>query len=193
MNNVPKITAVIADIHGNFEALTAVMTDIEKRKNIDLIVCLGDIIGYGPDPGACLNLIREKANLILAGNHDLAIGSPDTLSQLNSDAQSLIRWTAGRLDREERSFLFTLPLEIKTGPFHFVHGSPDHPSHFNYILTTAAAKKAFLNSKEPFIFVVIHISMSSSFRIWLAWTDFSLTISFMFTFPRQQKWAAVNP
>ncbi len=153
MNQIPKKTAVLCDIHGNLEALTAVLADIEKRQHVDSIVCLGDIVGYGPDPGACLEIIRRKAGLVVAGNHDLAAGSAEALSQLNADAKTLIRWSAQRLGREERRFLSGLPLEIKTGSCHFVHGSPYQPSRFNYILDTFTAKKAFLNSKEKFIFV----------------------------------------
>lgn len=152
MNKASKITAVLADIHGNLEALSAVLADIENRRYVDDIVCLGDIVGYGPDPAACLDLIREKAGLILAGNHDLALISADVLSQLNPDARTVILWTAERLDPEQRRYLFSLPLEFKTGPFHFVHGSPEQPSGFNYILNTATAKRAFLNSKGTYIF-----------------------------------------
>jgi predicted phosphodiesterase len=153
MNKIPKITAVLSDIHGNLDALTAVLSDIEKRGHVDCVVCLGDIIGYGPDPLGCLDIIREKASLMVAGNHDQAVGSEEALSRMNPDAASLIRWSAERLGSADRRFLFALPLEAKTGPFHFVHGSPYQPDRFNYILNPSMAKTAFLNTEKQFSFV----------------------------------------
>lgn len=63
-------TAIISDIHANLEALLAVLEDIDKQ-NVDRIICLGDLVDYGPDPAACLDLVREKAKIIIAGNHDI--------------------------------------------------------------------------------------------------------------------------
>ena len=153
MNEESCKFAVTADIHGNYEALTAVLRDIEQRQIVDHIICLGDIVGYGPDPGACLDLIRDKADVILAGNHDLAISSPEILSQMNPEPQTVIRWTRQRLNAEQTGFLSNLPLEVKKGSYHFVHGSPVEPSGFEYIFSISSAKRAFLNSKSDFIFV----------------------------------------
>ncbi len=152
MSNAGGITVVLSDIHANLEALTAVLQDIEKKVRGCRIVCLGDIIGYGPDPGACLNLMREKAWHILAGNHDLAATSRDIRSRMNAEARYSVRWAAAILETEEKTFLAGLPLEIKTGPFHFVHGSPHQPDQFNYILDISQAKKAFFSTSQEIIF-----------------------------------------
>lgn len=147
------MVAVLADIHSNIEALTAVLHDIEKRTKHCRIVCVGDLVGYGPDPRACLKLIREKAWLIVAGNHDLAASSEVMPCGMNRAAEDSLIWTAAVIGTEEKTFLSGLPLEIRTGPFHFVHGSTHQPSRFHYILDYPAVKKAFLNSKAKYIFV----------------------------------------
>jgi diadenosine tetraphosphatase ApaH/serine/threonine PP2A family protein phosphatase len=116
-------------------------------------VCLGDIVGYGPDPGACLQLIRQKTWHIVAGNHDLAAASGDIPPDMNPEAVLSSRWTSAMIANEEKIFLAGLPLQLKIGPFHFVHGSPYAPSLFHYVMNPPAAKKAFLNSPGKYIFV----------------------------------------
>jgi predicted phosphodiesterase len=64
------VRAFISDIHGNIEALCAVLKDIEQH-DVEEILCLGDIVGYGPDPEACIDLVMEKAKITLMGNHDM--------------------------------------------------------------------------------------------------------------------------
>jgi predicted phosphodiesterase len=152
MNDDDDTIAVLADIHANHEALTAVFEDIEKRAGNCRIVCLGDIVGYGPDPGACLKLVRGKAWHIVAGNHDLAAITGESSTGMTREAEASARWTAAMIGTEEKTFLSGLPLEIKTGSFHFVHASPYQPSRFHYVLDAPAVKKAFLNSKGETLF-----------------------------------------
>jgi predicted phosphodiesterase len=152
MNDKTSNIAVLADIHANLDALTAVLLDIEK-KSAEMIVCLGDIVGYGPDPIPCLRLIREKAKIIVAGNHDLAAASGDIPVDMNPDARTSLKWTAAIIGTKEKTFLSRLPMEIKIGPFHFVHGSPYEPYRFHYVMNPPAVKKAFLNSPGKYIFV----------------------------------------
>jgi predicted phosphodiesterase len=151
MSNTIHHIAVLADIHANLEALAAVLHDVESNK-VSTIVCLGDIVGYGPEPRECLNLIREKATIVVAGNHDLSAATGDMAPDMNPDAMASLRWTAATIRPEDKAFLCGLPLEAGIGPFHFVHGSPEAPSRFHYILDTAAAQKGFLNSKKKIIF-----------------------------------------
>ena len=82
--------AIISDIHSNLEALTTVMADIEKQK-VDSIICLGDIVGYGPNPRECLDIIRSTCSVCIMGNHDHgAIYNPDGF---NACAEQAIFWT----------------------------------------------------------------------------------------------------
>ncbi len=132
--------AVISDIHSNLEALTAVLADIEKR-GIKAIYCLGDVIGYGPDPGECLDLIIEKTKWCVLGNHDYAAFYEPT--NFNYAAEQASFWTREVLETQEEKevrdrrwgFLGELPmrqrLETKLGAnaaiIDFVHASPRRP------------------------------------------------------------------
>ena len=89
--------AVISDIHSNLEALTAVLADIKKR-GIKLIYCLGDVVGYGPDPKPCLDLVIEKTKWCVMGNHDYAIFYEPT--NFNYSAEQASFWTRKVLEEE---------------------------------------------------------------------------------------------
>ena len=132
--------AVISDIHSNLEALTAVLADIEKR-SIKTIYCLGDVVGYGPDPGQCLDLIIDKTKWCVLGNHDYAALYEPT--NFNYAAEQASFWTREVLETERHtaannrrwSFLGELPmrqtLKAKLGKnatiMDFVHASPRRP------------------------------------------------------------------
>ncbi|MFN3190455.1 MAG: metallophosphoesterase family protein [Aureliella sp.] len=122
--------ALISDIHGNLEALNTVLADIQEQ-NIDRIVCLGDIVGYGPNPCQCLDLVMKRCELTILGNHDqAALFDPEGF---NPVALRAIYWTRDELDRGPGSatvingrwdFLSELPRFHKDGDTMFVHGSP---------------------------------------------------------------------
>ena len=122
--------AIISDIHGNIEALTAVLEDI-KAQEVDEIFCLGDVVGYGPNPRECIDACREF-QLVLLGNHDNgALFDPDGFS---SGAERAIFWTRQQLEdtsiqgAEERwDFLAKLPRTHRVDDYLFVHGSPRSP------------------------------------------------------------------
>lgn len=88
-------TAIISDIHGNLEALKTVLADIDRRQ-VDEIVCLGDILGYGPDPLECVDLVAERCSWSLLGNHDYAVLYEPT--NFNKAAKEAAYWTRTRLD-----------------------------------------------------------------------------------------------
>jgi predicted phosphodiesterase len=132
--------AIISDIHSNLEALTAVLADIEKRQ-IKTIYCLGDCIGYGPDPAQCLDLVIKKTEWCVLGNHDYAVFYEPT--NFNYAAEQASFWTREVLetemsaDRRNRwwSFLGALPMrrtiKVKLGGYNvvidLVHASPRRP------------------------------------------------------------------
>ena len=126
--------AIISDIHGNLEALLAVLEDID-RERVDAILCLGDVVGYGPNPCECVKLVRDRCRLVLLGNHDQgAIFDPDGF---NSGAERAIRWTRMQLELHDRlrrnaadpiyDFLNLLPRTHAEGDLMFVHGSARRP------------------------------------------------------------------
>ena len=125
--------AIISDVHANHEALQAVLAHI-RTQNVDETYCLGDIIGYGPNPCECLDLIIDSCNVCLLGNHDQgALFDPEGF---NSGAERAIFWTRQQLEhaRGDRAqidrrweFLGELPRVQRDGDWLYVHGSPRNP------------------------------------------------------------------
>ena len=133
--------ALISDLHSNREALDAVRADIELR-DVDSIYCLGDVVGYGPEPEYCVDVVRELTELCLMGNHDEALFR--NALELNPHARGAIDFTRERMqpnwystgERKARwKFLKELPLVHTEGRFVFVHGSPRDPVR-EYVLST---------------------------------------------------------
>ena len=126
--------ALISDIHSNLVALEAVLADI-RRQGVRRILCLGDIIGYGPEPNACIDLVRQHCELTILGNHDqAAMFEPDGF---NSVALRAIQWTRDQIDRGPGGssaingrwdFLGELPTHHIDGETLYVHGSPRDPT-----------------------------------------------------------------
>jgi len=131
--------AIISDIHSNLEALKAVLDDIAAR-NVQQILCLGDVIGYGPDPGPCLDLVMQAASMTLMGNHDSAVMFEPT--NFNTGAESACFWTREQLENEPEAdkrnarwdFLGGLPSkhvlsgeDLGLSEIALVHGSPRRP------------------------------------------------------------------
>ena len=132
--------AILADIHGNLTALETVLADIGLKGGADELWCLGDIVGYGPDPHECIELIQRRCSLCIAGNHDwAAIGKMDT-SQFNALAAQAAHWTSQQLKAEDIYYLQNLPLTIEKGDFTLAHGSPRDPI-WEYILSTEEAER----------------------------------------------------
>jgi predicted phosphodiesterase len=140
--------AVISDIHGNLEALQAVLDDVPE--GVETIFCLGDVIGYGASPNECCDLVRELEMPTISGNHDLAVTDLSTdLSWFNPVAAAAVEWTRERISRENAQFLLSRPRTMRSGPSLFVHGSPRDPDE--YILDAAGAREnlALLEADYP--------------------------------------------
>ncbi|MFC1943600.1 metallophosphoesterase family protein [Chloroflexota bacterium] len=144
--------AIIADIHANLAAFTAVMDDIERRGGVGKVWCLGDVVGYGPDPHECIELLLQTNHVCVAGNHDwTTIGQLDT-SKLNPDAAAACHWTALQLSSADVEYLKNLPLVIQEDDFTLVHGSPREPV-WEYLISTGVAKENFAYFKTQFCLV----------------------------------------
>ncbi len=118
---------ILSDIHANLEALEAVISDAEDRGGFDVTWCLGDTVGYGPDPGPCIDRIREFELVAVAGNHDhAAVGLIDA-ADFNDAAKAAADWTSGQLDTDQQLFLSSLPFVSLQSPFTLVHGSLRDP------------------------------------------------------------------
>lgn len=131
--------AIISDIHSNLEALQAALDYIDN-KNIESIYCLGDIVGYGPNPNECIELIRERCRVVLMGNHDYAAVGLANIEYFNEYAKMSTYWTIERLTEENRSYLSNLPFSHQTNDSFFVHSSPSNPSFWYYVLSVQDAQ-----------------------------------------------------
>ncbi len=144
--------AIISDIHANLEALQSVLAEIDRRE-VDSILCLGDVVGYGPNPNECVEIIRERADVVLAGNHDYApLGKLD-LTYFNPWARTAIEWTAEHLSQESKEFLLNLPLRADLDGFTIVHATPLEPEKWNYIITIGDAATNFSEFSSQVCFV----------------------------------------
>jgi diadenosine tetraphosphatase ApaH/serine/threonine PP2A family protein phosphatase len=143
---------IISDIHGNLEALNAVLENLSKER-IDRYLCLGDLVGYGANPNECVALVRELTDWVIAGNHDWVAVSLSDSSAFNPHARKAALWTARSLTEEHRSYLCKLPLKRPDGEALFVHSTPEEPERWRYILSPHEAGKHFdlLNPQICFI------------------------------------------
>ncbi|WP_052888254.1 metallophosphoesterase family protein [Thermogemmatispora carboxidivorans] len=147
--------AVFSDIHANLEALEAVLAkidEISKEKPIDQIWFLGDLVGYGPDPNACISLLRERTDVIIAGNHDWAAVNKIDLDDFSAAARISAEWTAQQLTEEHREFLANLPERLDIGDVTLVHGSPYGPL-WEYLTSEVLAERSFEHFSSRFCFV----------------------------------------
>ena len=132
--------AVLSDVHANLEALRAVLDDC--RGEVDAILCLGDLVGYGADPGPCVELLARAAALV-AGNHEHGVTGQLSLGWFNRPARAAAEWTAERLDDAHRAYLRALPLTAVVEDATLVHASPDRPAEWEYLTSAEEGFHAF--------------------------------------------------
>ena len=130
---------VISDIHSNFSALQTVLIDAQP---FDAILCLGDVVGYGPNPNECVECLQDFPLTCIVGNHDWgAIGRADLLI-FNNDARQALYWTQQELSAENRSFLSELPATLQMDDILLAHGSPREPI-WEYLVDARSAGEVF--------------------------------------------------
>ncbi len=144
--------AVISDIHSNLEALEACFQVIDAEK-VDVIACLGDIVGYGANPNECVDMVRSRAHHVVIGNHDCAaIGTTDT-DYFNPDARAAVMWTRAALTVENTDYIRALPDTLVIADVLFVHSSPSAPRDWLYIFNLREAVHEFKSFGERICFV----------------------------------------
>lgn len=168
-------TAVISDVHANAEALRAVLADIEKR-SITRVICLGDIVGYGPEPLACVDIIRKRCEWSLMGNHDFSVLYEPT--NFNPAAEASAFWTRAQFDREPDDALRLQRYEylgklrvrvVENGakfPVLAVHGSPRRPINeyiFEEDIRNAPEKLEMIFERVEHIAIVGHTHVPGVF------------------------------
>lgn len=134
--------AIISDIHSNLEALKRVLTSIENHQ-ADAIYCLGDIVGYGPHPNECVQLVREKCVIVLQGNHDAGASDAVPIEHFNEFGRVAMRWTKKTLTRENLEFLSRLLPSSVSGPMWLAHATPYEPASWRYVLSWPDAERSF--------------------------------------------------
>lgn len=131
-------TAILGDVHGNLEALEAVLA-VAAERGVNRYVQVGDVVGYGANPSECLKLLREVGTRIVAGNHDWAVVQKLSADFFNPAARAAVHWTRAQLDKDDIAFLEDLPLVEQIGELTVFHASLDHPELFHYILDPQSA------------------------------------------------------
>jgi diadenosine tetraphosphatase ApaH/serine/threonine PP2A family protein phosphatase len=132
--------AVLSDIHGNLEALEAVLADAGRR-GVASMACLGDFVGYGASPNECIETLRPRIDVAVAGNHDLAACGRIKLGYFNPDAAAAARWTDQQLTPDHREYLKGLPFSVQWRAMHLVHASPSTPDEWHYVLSPLDAEE----------------------------------------------------
>ncbi len=142
---------ILSDVHGNLEALEAVLS---AASDVDRSWCLGDLVGYGPDPEACVARIRGRCSLVLAGNHDLGVTGRLNLGDFNPVAAEALLWTRSRLSPEALAYLKGLPSQVEVPELGvlLVHGSPRDPV-WEYIFSPGQILEVLRETPVPLTFV----------------------------------------
>jgi diadenosine tetraphosphatase ApaH/serine/threonine PP2A family protein phosphatase len=146
-----KRVAVISDVHGNWQALEAVLEDVE-REQPDELWCLGDVVGYGPRPNPCCAAVERRAAICLAGNHDLGVLGEIDLEEFAGDAGIAARWTRGVLAEGSRTFVQSLRPSAERDGAELFHASPRDPV-WEYVLSADVARVAFDLTSAPLVLV----------------------------------------
>ncbi|MBU0731191.1 MAG: metallophosphoesterase [Proteobacteria bacterium] len=146
-------TAVISDIHGNLEAFREVLKDIDLQ-GVARIVCLGDTIGYGPEPEESVQLLRDRRIISVMGNHEMAIISPGYMKRLNESTRKSLRITETLISESTVRYCRTLPHAMVRWGARFVHGSPPGSvTRYMFSPSTEELKRAFDAFEKPLCFV----------------------------------------
>ena len=144
--------AILSDIHGNLDALESVLADSEEQ-SIDQYICLGDVVGYGPEPAECLYTLQKHGATIVAGNHDFAVAQKMNIDTFNLLAKTATLWTRAALDQKDIDYLANLPLVVEFDDFEIVHGTLYSPELFDYVQTSYDAHLAMQRMQRPLCFI----------------------------------------
>lgn len=144
--------AIVSDVHSNLEGLQAVLRHAGAGGPVDGVWCLGDIVGYGPEPSAVLAELRRRELVAVAGNHDLAACGRMGVEEFNRAAAEAAIWSGEQLSDAERGYLRDLPLTAVSGAFTLVHGSLRHPE-WEYLLSGEQALAQFELQGTPYSLV----------------------------------------
>lgn len=145
--------AILSDIHANLEALTACLAHA-RRQGAEAWAFTGDLVGYGADPRACLDLVRQLAEagaIVVRGNHDeAALGG--LCANMGFVAREAAIWTRRQLDDDDRAFLAALPYSAAVAGTLYVHASADRPERWEYIMGPQSAQRCLAATDAQVVF-----------------------------------------
>lgn len=144
----PLRALIVSDIHSNLQALDAVLADAESAGGYDVVWFLGDLVGYGSDPVACIDRLRRLPHVAVAGNHDHAVTGRINPDLFNGAARAAALWTAQRLADDDMAYLEAMPEVRQEGHFTHVHGSLRDPI-MEYLISEPAALATFALMETP--------------------------------------------
>ena len=144
--------AIVSDLHANLPAWKAVLADLASL-GADRIVCLGDIVGYGPQPSEVLASVYRHVDAVVMGNHDAVVCGKLTPERFNKQARVMIEWSAGRVSRKGRAFLASAALTLRGEGFVCVHGELGLPGAFNYLVEPKDTLPTWEATEAPLVFV----------------------------------------
>lgn len=159
-NGAPARIAILSDVHGNLPAFGAVIADV-REAGVDAVWCLGDLVGYGASPDECVALAQEECDLVLGGNHDLAVAGRIELSDFSPAAAEAARWTRDNASPDTLSWLETLQPAHEEERIGLYHGSPADPI-WEYVLSTDQAGVSF-DAMGPLIGAIGHTHVALRF------------------------------
>lgn len=151
------ILRVISDVHGNYQALEAVLSD-PRGASADMTLCLGDVVGYGADPSACVERVRRDCDITVLGNHDAGVAGQLSLDRFNWEGATAVRWTRSVLSAKDREWLSLLPLDEELEGFFLCHSYPANPGSWTYVLRRVQAL-ASVNARPDCISLIGHTHM----------------------------------
>lgn len=143
---------IVSDIHANIQAWNAVLRDM-KSMGVDSILCLGDVVGYGPNPVEVMDSCYKHCDYFILGNHDAVIGDRLDSSLFNDNAKFLIEWTREQLSPLAADFFKDMPLRMEGPGFVCAHGELAMPGRFGYIYEAQDAIESFTSNNSPLMFV----------------------------------------
>tara|TARA_B100000809_G_scaffold93705_3_gene92312 strand:- start:1935 stop:2657 length:723 start_codon:yes stop_codon:yes gene_type:complete len=143
--------AIFGDIHSNLEAFDAVIKDA-RTEEVEGFVCVGDVVGYGAEPSACIDRVQELSCHIVRGNHDHYCCHTDALNDMNPAAANVVRWTRDRLTAAHLEFLRRMRMVRSLDGFTIVHSTLDEPGKWGYVFEEMEAEASFTYQTTPVCF-----------------------------------------
>ncbi len=184
--------ALLADIHANREAFEACLDDV-ARKGVDRIVLLGDLVGYGADPGWVIARSREllaDGAIIIRGNHDEATAFPR--GGMNEDATAAIAWTRKAVSAEYAAFLGALPMEVEEDDRLYVHADASAPDRWIYVRDAEDARRSLEGTTARLVFCGhVHVPALYGLTATAKLVPFKPVVGVVVPLPRPRRWLAV--